>query len=190
MRLAEDALGPVREDLDVALVIDPEAPDRHAVHPLDAGRIFVVPRHVIARARREDLDLRVLRQAFGDVTRVQFGAAVDVGAIPLHDHGKLHCAESGPSSSPESFPKSPASGPSKSVSGPSSSAASPVGSPCGGVAEPINGGASVDEPAGATLSPCIRPRPPRRPRRRRRRRRAVFDSPAWGSVAFASPVPG
>ena len=44
----------------------------------------------------------MLRQVLGDVARVQLGAAVDVGAVALHDDGELHCAESGPSSSPES----------------------------------------------------------------------------------------
>ena len=118
---------------------------------------------------------------FGDIARVQLGAAVDVGAVPLHDDGELHCAESGPSSSPESVPKSPPSGPSKSVSGPV-------------VQRRVAGGVAVRRRRRAHQrwrfrrragSPrCsrrgIRPRPPRRPRRRRRRRRAVFDFTGLG----------
>ena len=59
------------------------------------GRQLVTPGDVVARARGEDFDLRVPRQAFGDVARVQFGAAVDVGAVALDDDRELHC--SGPS---------------------------------------------------------------------------------------------
>ena len=107
VRGLEYLLGAPRKNLDVALVGHGEAMDRDAVDDLDAGGVFVVPRDVIARARREDGDLCVRRKMLGDVARVQLGAAVDVGAVPLHDDGELHCSDgSGPSSSPESAPES------------------------------------------------------------------------------------
>ena len=49
------------------------------------GRKLVAPRQVITRARGEDTDLGIACEVLGDVPRVQLGAAVDVGAVPLHN---------------------------------------------------------------------------------------------------------
>jgi hypothetical protein len=67
----------------------------HAVHRVDAGRQLVSPRYVVARARGQHPDVRVACQMLGHVPRVQFGAAADVGAVPLHDNGNLHRAKTG-----------------------------------------------------------------------------------------------
>ena len=74
----------------IAFAAHREAPHRDAVDLLDAGRPLVSPRHVVARAGRDDLDLRVPRQPLGDVARVQLGAAVDVGTVSLDDDCQLH----------------------------------------------------------------------------------------------------
>ena len=74
----------------IALVFDRKTADRHAVHLLDAWRKLVPPGHVIGGARREDLDVRVPGEMFGNVTGVQLGAAVDRRSVPLNDDGKFH----------------------------------------------------------------------------------------------------
>ena len=74
----------------MALVADRETADGDAVDLLDAGRRLVAPGDVVARARREHLDLGVPREALRDVARVQLGAAVDVGAVALDDDRELH----------------------------------------------------------------------------------------------------
>src|SRR5687767_3649621 len=101
MGLVEDAIRPAAEIDGVSLLIDSKTPYGHVVHEFRSCRIIVAPRHVIASACREHLNLRVLREMLGDVTRVQLGAAVDVGAVALHHDSELHCAE-GSGSSPES----------------------------------------------------------------------------------------
>ena len=154
MRVIEHAIGPSAEHARIARVIDSKPAHRHAVHHFRARRIVVAPRDIVARARRQHVDVGVLRQVLGDIAGMQLGAAVDVGAVALHHDSELHCAE-GSGSSPESSLSDPASaGPSsKSVSGPSSSAASAVGSPCGGVGE-SSGDASSEA---CRLLPCPRP---------------------------------
>jgi hypothetical protein len=65
------------------------------VDVLDALGQLVLPRDVIVMgARRQHLDLDVRGEVFGDVARVLFGAAVDVGAVPLDDDRDLHCSPS------------------------------------------------------------------------------------------------
>ena len=90
MPLFEDAIGSLAEDERIALVLHLEAPHRHAVDLLDAGRQLVAPGHVVGGARRQDLDLGVTRQMLGDVARVQLGAAVDRLAVALDDDRELH----------------------------------------------------------------------------------------------------
>src|SRR5437762_4617620 len=71
-------------------MFDGKSFDRDAVHCLAAGRQLVAPRQVVTRARCEDTDVGVACEVFGDVPRVQLGAAVDVGAVPLHNNRELH----------------------------------------------------------------------------------------------------
>ena len=78
-----------------------EAAHRHAVDPFDAGGELVAPRDVVGGARRQDLDLGVAREMFGDVARVQLRAAVDRLAVALNDDRELHCGSgSGPDRAP------------------------------------------------------------------------------------------
>ena len=63
---------------------------RDAVDRLLAGRQLVLPGDVVARARRQHLDVGVAREPLGDVSRVQFGAAADVRAVALNDDRQLH----------------------------------------------------------------------------------------------------
>ena len=63
---------------------------------LNARRELVAPRHVIGRARGEDFDLRVPRQMFGDVPRMELGAAVHRLPVALDDDGDLHCGSGSP----------------------------------------------------------------------------------------------
>ena len=62
MRVVEHAIGPAAEHMRIARVIDSKPAHGNAVHHVRARRIVVPPRHVIARARREHLDVGVLRQ--------------------------------------------------------------------------------------------------------------------------------
>src|SRR6187402_70731 len=121
MQMMEHAIRPSSEHVRIAGLIDPESSYRYVVDCFGARLVFVAPGNVVPGARGQHVDVGVLRQMLGDVTGVQLCAAVDVGAIALHDDSELHCAE-GSGSSPEPSSKSP--------SGPSSNAASPVGSPC------------------------------------------------------------
>ena len=83
----------------VALPRDGKALDHDAVDRLGPGGKIVAPRDVVARAGGQHADVRVAREVLGDVPRVQLGAAVDVGAVPLHHDGELHPL--GPTACPE-----------------------------------------------------------------------------------------
>jgi hypothetical protein len=109
MRMLEHAVGAPPELVRVPLVSDRKAPDGDPVHLLDAGRPLIPPRHVVGGARGENLDLRVPRQPFRHIPRVQLGAAVDVGAVALDDDTELHDWCDPPP--PPSGPPPPASGP-------------------------------------------------------------------------------
>src|SRR6266576_2139434 len=98
----EHALRATAELVRIAFVGDSKTPYPHAVDALDSCGQLVPPRHVIARARRQHVDLGVAGEMLGDVARVQFGAAVDRLAVPLNDDGELHCSsESKPRSDVE-----------------------------------------------------------------------------------------
>ena len=60
------------------------------MYRLDAGRELVGPRDIVLRAGGEHLDLGMTREVLRDVARMQLGAAVDVGAVPLRDDRDLH----------------------------------------------------------------------------------------------------
>src|SRR5207237_349518 len=84
------AVRPLREHLRIALVLHAEPAYGDAVDLLDAGRKLVAPRHVVGRARRQDLDRRVRGEVLGDVAGVEFRAAVDLAAVPLDDDREFH----------------------------------------------------------------------------------------------------
>ena len=67
--------------------------NRRTLMPLTvvvARRQLVLPGDVVARAGREHFDVGVPREALGDVSGVQFGAAADVRAVALNDNRQLH----------------------------------------------------------------------------------------------------
>jgi len=90
VRLVEDADRSAPELLGIPRMPDRKPPHRDAVDRLDARGELVPPRHVVASARGQHLDLVVPRQVLRDVPRVQLGAAVDVGAVALDDDRELH----------------------------------------------------------------------------------------------------
>src|SRR5688572_23764093 len=98
MRLVENPPGAPPELVRVALVLHRKTPDADAVDTLDTWRPLVSPGHVIARARGDDLDLGMAREALGDVACMQLRAAVDVGAVALDDDRELHDSELSPPS--------------------------------------------------------------------------------------------
>ena len=91
VRLLEDAIGPAPEEPRIALAFHAKPPHRHAVDRFDPGRQLVAPRHVVGGARRQDLDLGMLGEMFGDVARVELRAAVDRLSVALNDDRDLHC---------------------------------------------------------------------------------------------------
>ena len=72
--------------------------DDEAVHLVGAGRVLVAPRHVVAGARGEDLDLRMPVEALRDVSRVELRPAVEIGAVALNDDRESHRAVGSPGS--------------------------------------------------------------------------------------------
>src|SRR2546423_1287905 len=69
-----------------ALFRDAESPHMDAVDRVGAGFERIRPRRVVARARRQPLDVGVLGEMFGDVAGVKFGAAVNRQAVALNDN--------------------------------------------------------------------------------------------------------
>ena len=86
----EDVIGAQSELRLVSFMVDCKAFDGDPVDGVRSGRILVAPRQVIVSAGGEHAHLGVARQMLGDVPRVQLGAAVDVGAVPLHDDRYPH----------------------------------------------------------------------------------------------------
>ena len=156
VRLLEDSTRSASELERLPFMRNWKASDRNAVDVLDAGGQLVAPRDVIARAGRDDFDLRVPGQPLGNVARVQLRSAVDVGAVALGDDRELH-------ESRDSSPASPLS----------SDASNGLG-----LAPPRvrSGLARRRRPA----DPIPRPGTPLAPRRRRPRRRRRRGSPLRG----------
>src|SRR3954465_5145168 len=133
--MLEHAIRPPSERFDVAFSIDREAVRWHAVDVLDAGWVLVAPGDIVPRTSRQHTDLRVASEVLRYITRVQLGAAIDVGAVALHDDSQLHWPVSGPSSPSEPGPESESEADPESSSSKLSAlpmAASAVVSPCGG----------------------------------------------------------
>ena len=98
MRQLEHVIGAPAEIGGVAFLADAEATDGHAVDRLDVRRQLVAPRHVVGGARRQDFDLGMPGEMFGDVARVKLGAAVDCRPVALNDDCEFHSSP-GPGSS-------------------------------------------------------------------------------------------
>ena len=69
----------------IAFPRDRKSLDGNAVDRILSRRPVVAPREIVARARREHTYLGVSGQPFRDVAGMQLAAAVDLGAVPLHD---------------------------------------------------------------------------------------------------------
>ena len=91
VRLLEDAIGSTSEQSGIAFAFHAKPAHGDTVDGFDAGRQLVAPRHVVRRARREDLDLRVFGEMLGDVAGMELGAAVDRLPVSLNDDRDLHC---------------------------------------------------------------------------------------------------
>ena len=87
MRVVEDPVRVAVERLDVACSRVREAPDRHAAHAVGAFLVLVLPGDVVARAGRQDIDIVLGSEAFGDEPAQLLGPAEDFGAISLDDKG-------------------------------------------------------------------------------------------------------
>src|SRR5205823_7025928 len=155
-----------------------EAAHDHVVDLIDAGRPLVSPADVVLRARGKDLYLRMTRQSLGDITRVQLGTAVDVGAVALDDDRELHDSDGGSGERSDG-----SAGVVRSAIGDLSLSSSTCTCDCSRLsAEPEGRSPSCvsrsPNPA-SDASPATGPRSPgprRRPRRLRRRARRSFPS--------------
>jgi hypothetical protein len=90
VRVFEDVGRAIAEVNQVALPDDGKSLDGNAVHDVAAFGPFVAPRDVVASAGRQNADVGMGGEMLGNVTRVQFGAAVDLRTVALHDHRDLH----------------------------------------------------------------------------------------------------
>ncbi len=69
---------------------DREAADDNAVDGFVTRRQLIAPRDVVHGPRGQDFHLRVTREPFRDVSRVQFSSAADVRAVALNNNRQLH----------------------------------------------------------------------------------------------------
>src|SRR5205807_10312796 len=103
LRVDERALGcervrraesPVRVERAVpgARALDGEPARAATVDAIEARGEVALPRQVIGRVRRRDLDREVRREALHDRARVSLGAARDV-AVPLNDDEQARAAQ-------------------------------------------------------------------------------------------------
>jgi hypothetical protein len=60
MRMIEYSVRPPSEHARIAHLVDAKAVYRNTIDHFSARRIFVAPRDIVARARREHVDVRVL----------------------------------------------------------------------------------------------------------------------------------
>ncbi len=86
----EDFVAERRELVHVPWALNREAQHADAAVNRGSCRAFVLPRHVVSRARREHGDLVTSDQAMGQIAAVGLGAAGDVGTVSLNDEGQLH----------------------------------------------------------------------------------------------------
>src|SRR4030095_42684 len=125
MRGLEHSVRPLFEFDRVALTGDGKAAHVDAFDRLDAFGQLVLPRDVVTGAGREDFDLDVGCEMLGHVPSMLFGAAVDLGAVPLNDDRDLHWLSSEGSSGASGV----TSKSSCEASSPASNRSSSIGSP-------------------------------------------------------------
>src|SRR5438105_3051462 len=90
MRGVEDPFRVAVERIDVARPAVGEAANGHTADAIGSLRVFVLPADVILRAGREDVDLVLRREAFGDETAVVLRSAQNLGAVALDDKSYAH----------------------------------------------------------------------------------------------------
>src|SRR5262249_32737537 len=78
------------EGIEVARPCVCEPPDSDAANPIRSFRVFVFPRDVVARARREDIDIVLSGEPLGDETAQMLRTAEHFGAVPLDDERDFH----------------------------------------------------------------------------------------------------
>ena len=86
----EDPVGELVELREVADLGTREPSHRDAAHAVGAFRVLVLPRRVFARARGQHIDLVALGEPLGDEPAMIFGAAENLGAVPLGNKRNLH----------------------------------------------------------------------------------------------------
>src|SRR5205814_4526576 len=67
-----------------------EAADSDPANPVGSLRVFVFPGDVIARARRQYLDIVLSDQALREQPAQLFRSAEDFAPVPLNDQADLH----------------------------------------------------------------------------------------------------
>src|SRR6185436_8998297 len=145
--LVENERRAAREVARVAFARYREALHRNAVDLRGTGRVFVLPRQVVAGARGQHAHVGTSCQMFGDIPRVQLRSAADILGVALHDEGELHLsdgsAEGGVTSIAEGASTAPAAG-----SGVDTAGADAGSSSTGGAAA-ANGAGSCTTGSGA-----------------------------------------
>ena len=87
VRIVVNPVGVLVERVDVARPCVREAADCHAAHAVGAFRIVVLPRHVVLRAGRQDVDVVRGGQTLGEQPAEMLGAAQHLGSVSLDDEG-------------------------------------------------------------------------------------------------------
>jgi hypothetical protein len=85
VRVVIDPVRVLVERVEVARRGVGEPADGHAADPVGPLGVLVLPRLVVARARREDLDLVLCGEALGHEPAQVLGSAENLGAVPLDD---------------------------------------------------------------------------------------------------------
>ena len=106
VRIVEDPVGILVERGDVARVRVLESPHRDAADAVVPLGILVLPRNVVARARRQHLDVVLGGEPLGDQPAVILRPAENLGAVALNDEGNLHAVSLSSSLRMRSSPKS------------------------------------------------------------------------------------
>ena len=96
VRLGDQPGRELLERVGVVRLVDREPPDQHAANTVGPFRRFVLPRHRLARARRQHLDIVALADLLGEQAARVLRAAGDVAAVTRRDKGELHAGTSEP----------------------------------------------------------------------------------------------
>ena len=90
VRILEYPVGVAGEIGDVARVRVRKAADRDAAHAIGAFGVLVFPGDVVARARREHVDIVALREPFGRQAARVFRSAENLCSVSLNDESDPH----------------------------------------------------------------------------------------------------